>query len=654
MVKVTDLYLILKAYAAKINSPYIAIDTFLVFLEKYARQKSQEQPEWGKWLINTNTQFWSDFSGLVETEKCVLIEDSSGGQIYMPFFYTDMLREIYRDLDKDADMPFPNEESLGITIPENQIRIINLKADLGIFFKELKESTESKEAEEKEAEAEEDSLSEISGGGQIVKLIFPDDRPSALLLPAMIPQRLVEAAFLKARHYLRSRGNREFVLHKLTPHFQNKEKYLRDIIDQILIRPLDCLNTMKDSGDFSYVFWTYFCNLVKADISKRSEILNEDTAAIQAANVIEVCNGFYRDMAVKKREREIAFRNLELSMGKPPYHFTKEEILKFATDKGVLLLGMYSTSELESYIRKKTSESVDNELPEWFILNGEKGQQWFVRKDKYLTLCGKMLVNIFPLIKKTITKRWTVLLKEFKSEPAMEKDAEYEKMLGFYTKEFNPLLTAILEDKKLLWVFEETERLQGAVAVSLRFFKAGNLLPLSALYALPRRNMIADTKMLLPFWYSTPVLTAILAFFRRLFGKKKKKSVAKSLAAEEITESKVKNAKEIHIAAEVIKENLVPKGQSLDDYLAELEVRWNRLLDAQSRQNLNDDIQALVRDNLRKILRVHKTKRISQESLEETTRLLISSTPALRGLSGQDSLCLYIQLYMVKMLLNVR
>jgi hypothetical protein len=53
-------------------------------------------------------------------------------------------------------------------------------------------------------------------------------------------------------------------------------------------------------------------------------------------------------------------------------------------------------------------------------------------------------------------------------------------------------------------------------------------------------------------------------------------------------------------------------------------------------------------------MRVQKAKKISPESLSETAAALISRTPALRGLGGQDSLQLYMELYMVKLLLTFK
>ena len=88
--------------------------------------------------------------------------------------------------------------------------------------------------------------------------------------------------------------------------------------------------------------------------------------------------------------------------------------------------------------------------------------------------------------------------------------------------------------------------------------------------------------------------------------------------------------------------------------LKSYKIETNRLIDAQSRQNLNDDIQSLVRAKLRKMIRVHRSRKISRESLEETTRIIISSTPALQQITSQDSLFLYIELYMVKLLLAIQ
>ena len=641
MAKETDLYPLLKAYSKKNKSPYIEIDTFLEYLEKYASHKAQEQAEWEKWVGNKSVRFWSELSVLAEDDKCMLIEDNTGGRIYMPLYYTDMLREIYNDPDKIADMPFPSEESLRVTIPESQLKIVNLKTEMKEFLDPPDDSQPPDEVKKSDA-------------SQIIKLIFPEGCGSALLLPAMIPRKLMEAVMLKIRHYLGIRGNKEFVLHKLTPQFQGTEKYLRDILDQVIVRPNECVNALEKAGDFTFVFWNHLCYLVKTDIKKRDETLSEDMAAIQSAHIIETFNGFYRAREVKSREREIAFRNLELRMAKPPGFFTRDEIAKFTTDKGVLLLGMYSAHELDNYLKKMTTESKNNMLPEWLVLNGKEGIQWYIKKDKYLSVCVKQLINTRPLIKKELARRWAKLLKSFQKEAAMEKEPEFENLLSSYTATFNTTLAAMLKDQRLQWIFDETESAAGGILPALRIFKAGKLLPLSTLYSIHRRDMLAGAKILLPFWYTFPVISSIAAFFHRLTQNRKKKPVPESIEPEETSEAGTKAVYDLRGIAEAIKSELIPQGQTMKAYMDELEGRWNRLIGEQPRQNLTQDVQSLVRDHARKMIKIHKTKKISRESIHESVYRIINGTSALRGLSNQDSLCLYMELYMAQLLSTLR
>ncbi|MDR0876953.1 MAG: hypothetical protein LBN21_02785 [Treponema sp.] len=630
MAQSTDLYPILKAYANKNNSPYIEIDVFLGFLKNYSGRKAPEQPEWAKWTKETGLKFWSEMSGLVESEKCILLSDTAEGRIYMPHYYAEALQEAYRSIDNTADMPFPDEESLRITIPQDQLKFVNLGSDFAPYFE--KPDTEVL---------------------PIIKMIFPDGYGSALVLSPMIPRRLMEASLLKVRNYLRSHGNKEYALHKLTPQLQGKEKYLREILEQILIRPLDLITAMEAFGDFSYLFWAYFCALVKNDIKKKKEILAEDLAAIQAVYVIEVCNGFYKARAVKQRERELAFKALEFHMEQPPCHYAMDQIIKFTNNKGVPLIGLYSMEDLEKYVVKRTTESMDSELPAWLVFPGTKEMRWYIRKDKLLSLCAKLLVDTRPVIKKSITKRWMKLLREFWSEPAMEKDAEFDNLLTIYTKAKAPLLTSLLKSEKLLWVYEEASHNQGAIPPSSRIFKDGRLIPMSALYTISRKDILTDAKILLPFWYSVPVLTAIIAFFYNLGKKKKRKQQAgREIIVEE--EAEEGEAKDIRHAAREIEASLVPPGQTLDAYLTDLETRWSRLLDKNARKNLVEDVNSLVRDHLRRVIRVQKNRRITRESLSDMATGLVTHTPALQKLSGQESLHLYMELYMVKLLLNIK
>jgi hypothetical protein len=648
MTQTTELYPILKAYANKKNSPYISIEEFLSFLETYSARQAPEHPEWRKWTGETGVKFWSEMSALVESEKCVLIADTPEGRIYMPYYYLELITEIYHSVDDSADLPFPSEESLGIDIPENQVKTIYLEADLGPFF----EGPRDDAGVPVSLNPQDGGAAHTSSLSAIVKLIFPEGFGSALIPAPLIPKRLMESALLKIRRYLRAHSNQEYALHKLSPSLQGREKHLREMLDQISIRPLDCLAGMESYSEFTWLFWGHFCALVKSDIKKKKEILTEDLAAIQAVFIIEVCNSHYRARAVRQREREIAFRSLELRMEKPPYHYTIDEIRKFTNDKGASLTGLYTQEELEGYIKKRILESETGGIPDWLILQEKKGGRWYVKKEKLLPLCTKLIADTRPLMKKEISKRWTKLIKAFLTEAAMEKDADFDQLLASYTAVLCPALTALLEDPKLQYVYEETEQAHKVIPPASRIYKAGDLLPMNALYAIRRKELLADARLMLPFWYSVPVLAAIAAFFKKL-GKKRRK---KEAAEEEVVldEGAGEETGDIQKIARNIANELVPQGQELDAYLAELEGRWSRLLNKQARQNLVEDVNALVRDHLRHAIRIHKTKKISAGGLNEMASALIARTPALGSLGELDSLHLYMELYMVKLLLTFK
>ena len=628
----TDLYSLLTGYTGKIKSPYVVIKDFLSFIEKYAARKPAEQPEWAPWANNAGESFDSELPELVESGKCVFLEDKRGDKVFIPASCRFIIEEAYKDIDGLAAIPFPSETSLSLTLPEDYAKTVNLMTDMGIFF-------EKPESEN------------MPDPGDVIILQFPQTYGSALLLASMIPGKLMEVSLIKVRNYLHSRNNKEFVLNKLIVRMQGKEKILRELIDRICIRPLDCLSEMERSADFPYLFWTYFCPLVKNDIKKRNELLSDDLSALQAVCIIEVFCGFYRAKAAKKREIDAAFMNLEVQMDKMPWHYTLEEIVAFTNDRGVSLLDIYSQNDLEEYVRKAISDTINGALPAWLVVQGDRGERWFVKKERYLLICTKILIDVQLQVKTAIIKRWTKLIREFDREPAMDKDIEFEKMLEKQARAANPTLKAILEDPKLFWVYEELDRTPGAIPQPSRIFKNGELLPFSSLFALHRKELISGIKLRLPFWYSIPIIVSIIAFFKRLGRKKKAREQAETDEETVVTEQE---PSELRKSALLLETALVPEGRNIDEYLLELETRWVRLLDKTARQNLVDDVQSLLRDNLRKALKVYKLKRITEKGLHEMSDLLITRNPALQTIKEKESLSLYMEIYMLKLMLNRR
>jgi len=629
----TDLYSILVSYANKYNSPYIKIDSFLDFLERHAKTLSEENPEWLKWLKDKPIKFWTEISVLVEDGKCELLADTEDGRIYMSRYYPQLIQKAYQGADEDADIPFHNEESLRITLPETQIRPLSADYDFLFYLSEPQDS-------------------DIP----ILKIKFPDGFGSGLVLAGMIPRQLAEMAILKIRNYLRKGGNKEYVLRKLSPQLQGRESNLKDLLNRILLRPMDCYNAIEEGGEFSSLFWAHFCVIMKNDIRKKKEHLSDDIATIQSVYIIETISAHFKSLAVKKREAEQAFKDLENHLAKPPFLYTLDEILKFTNPKGVLLLSFYTNDGLETWLRKKTTESETDKLPPLLIVKGEGNEKCFLQKDKIPVLCVRLL-NIARInVKDALTRHWRKLLLEYRSEPAMEKNEEFEKTLFAYTKKLCPALTTLMEDLKLSLVYEELEQSESGVPAPAKIFSNGHLLPYSSLLLIQRKELLLDIKLMLPFWYSLPIITAIIAFFKNLGRKKKaRKASFENIEGmgEDILEEKDR-AGEIRRAAQELEIILVPPGYTLETYLEELEDRWSRLIDKQARANLIEDVKSLIRDSLRRTLKIQKHFKLTQDTVNQMAQNIVTRTPALASLSGRDSIIIYTELYMLGLLGSIK
>ena len=661
MAQRTDLYSILVAYSNKNNSPFIGIEAFLEFLGRYARKQSEEMPEWRKWIEDRTAKFWAEMSVLAEENRCELMVDTDDERVYLPCFYQDLLYDAYNKADEDADAPFPSDETLHITMPDNQAE--SLKCD-SEFISWLEENHYTAGSANKSGKKPGPEPSPAAQGGLpdtlILRLFFPESFGSALVPADLLPRRLTETAIIKIRNYLRKQGNNEFALRKLSPQLQGREFFLRDQLNRILIRPLDCYNAIEEGAEFTYLFWAHLCILARNDVKKKKELLGDDIGVIQATYIIETINSYYKSLADKKRETEQAFRSLESQLARPPYLYTLDQILKFTNSKGVLLLSLYTREELEVWLRKKITESVDNKLPFLLIIQSSADARSFLLKDRIINLSIRLMGEGRAKVKDAVIKRWRGLLLAYENETAMENERDFEKLLSDYTGQISPPLKNLLEDPKLLLVYEEMEQSgrDGVKSIlpSSRLFQKGQLLPYSELLMLRRKDLLEEAKYILPFWHSLPLISAFIIFFKKLTGKKKSPAPAVKPNTASVNGNMEAGDKTTGIrnAAEKLITLLVPPDYSVDLYLEELENRWSRLIDKKARENLVEDVKSLLRDRLRQYLKIHRQFRPTHEEIINLAESIISHNQSLSSLSGRDSLVHYSELYLLKLLETVK
>jgi len=631
MIEGTDLYTILVAYANKNNSPYIDIASFLDYLGKAGKKFSREYPTWQKWAADTAAKFWAEVPSIVEGGKCELLPEPGEGRVYVAAYFPEKIRGAYAHADQDVELPFPSEESLRIILPESQLKHLNSDFDLHSVMANPNDI-----------------------GAPVLKIGFPDNFGFALLLADMFPRQLTEIALLKVRNFINKYGNKEYIYHQLAAQLQGKEAYLKDQLEQVLTKPMDQYRVIGESREIPSLFWTHLCGLIKSEIKKKKEKLPTDVAVFQAVHIIEIVNAFFRSVTTKRRETEAAFKNLEAQLAKPPYLYTMDDIMKFTGPGGGLLLGQYTSEELSEWMKKKITESEKDELPALLIIKEKtKNEQYFLLKEKMMPLCARLLHDGKILIRNAIVKLWSRSIMNYETDYAMTNDKEFERLLAKVAEKLCPVLMSLFSDPKFLLIYQELDHKENGIPAAMRIINDGRLLPYSAVFLLRRKAMLLEARLALPFWYSLPIISNLIAFFKNLF-RKDKKADKQSSSNEQVTVGEKDNAGNIKMAAEELEFDIVPPGYTIDSYLDELGDRWTRLIDKQARESLMDDVKYLVKNQLRRRLKMEKKFEPTKEALNQIAYNTVINNLALSSISGRDSLILFMELYMVKLLLGVK
>ena len=621
MTQKIDLYSTLKYYANTMHSPIIEMRSFCEFIEKYAKRMVANQPEWAYWTTEARIKLQKDLPSLTESGKCKILSDNQKGFLFLPYYYADIIIDSYETPVFTVNLPFPDETSLGITVPENDIVTIKLEQD---FLSYLEKPS--------------------SNLFPIIKIAFLERYGTAIIVSSLLQQRLFEIALLKIAHFLHHDPNiLLFVQNKLVIQLSGREMDLKNMLERIVNKPEECLLDIENSGEFSSLFWTYFCALIKNDMKKKADLLSGDIAFIQAVYVLEQYNNFYKSKSLKKKGYEQAFKALDYNLERHPYFFSLSDILKFTNNQGVLLLDIYSKEDLEEHLKAKTTEDA-NGVGEFVIITGV--DQWFVHHSRLLPLCNRFIAETRLPIRKMILKRWLRLLKSFNQEPAMKNNEEFEKILLRCVKDISPPFFALLTNRKFALIYLQLEQAQsgGATAGSTKIFINGKLAPLSDLLLIKRIDILNEIKNTLPIYYSIPFLYKIIAFFSSL---NKKKGPEKKV--KDSSDKKSVNEDDIQIILKNAKATLIPEGKTLESYMAELLKRWNLVIDQKANKNLAEDVNSLVRDQMRIVFRIkHK---VTMDSIEQMSKTIIAKSNNLSTkIRDQESLQMYIKLYIIKIL----
>jgi len=565
---------------------------------------------------------------------------TAGGQIdsiALPEYFTEVLMAEYRRLEENPDIPFPDDDSLHMELPAEWVQAVSVETDLGSLI-----------------EVERDR------SAPFYRLIFPEGIRPVLILSPMVADKLLEHAVLKVRQYLRKGGNKDFVQNKLSYAFTGKEMQLKESLSAILIKPYDAIRDLRTSGsDFTFPLWAYLASYMKKDIAKKVDKNVEDWSNLQAIYLCEVYNNFYKGKAQRAAERETALKTLEISLRKAPYNYTIDEVTNFRDTMGRPLLGKYSREELEEWLKERTTRAAPGNLPEILMPVTSHGQRWFVAKNRVLPLVVRLLGEARASIRTSLIAEWKAVMEAYGSLPTMEDTDAYRKDLEERVAKGYPVLFVLISERIFSLVYNELRETPDAVPELDRFFSKGDLVSIDELLDLRRKNLVMDVRNLLPIWYTLPIISGIFAFFYRLAGKKRQRKGRYSSEEEARNENASGRSKpsagssdsriEFAAAAAKVEQILLPEGYKLDEYLSVLISRWNTLINPKAKADLTEDVNSLVRDYLRGLLRTLRPSNFTTERVKGLAATL-ADTPSLLKIRNHTAMEEYIRLYMVRLL----
>lgn len=636
----TELSVLLRLYANKQNSPTILISEFCDYIQKYARHYLQDAPDLVMYLDDTALVVQKELERLQDDAKITLGVDSKEHKtVFVPHFYIDRIVQRYRELDERTEIPFPLSTEIPSGFPSGFVKPVYITTD----FNGLIEGGERTNA-------------------YINQLIFPDDTPAMVYPASLSPEKLLDLSMAKIRFFLRKDESKDYIQKRLMLANPGKELTIKNHLLQFQTRPSESLSAFRHSGD-AFLFWSYLCSFIRQDFTKKNEKTPEENSLLQAVFITEYLNNFYKSRAQQDLMRETALKNLELAFQKPPYYYDMEGIQKFADSRGVPLLGQYKSADLETFIKERTGDESGASLPPLLVFKTDAGKRYFLLKEKVIPLVIRLCNDGRASIKDSLTRDWFAILRDFGQEEAMKSPAAFEKKIDALCKSNSPVLHALLRASFIPLLALDDSSGTGESMNGFKMFDHGRLLPLGALLMLDQKELLTDTRILLPFWYTIPIISSILAFFKRpRAAKKPARKTSKKIAEardderderDDMHRAAQQKKKELKDAVASIERRMIPVDSTLEQELDTQLDLWNRHIDVGIKENLTEDVNSLIRDYMKKTIKSIKASTFDRARVENLATVLVD-TPNLQKVKNKDALHLYVQLYILQILRSLK
>jgi len=483
------IFALLKQFAMKKKNSKLAFVEFIAFCQKYAEKFGGKDKEIERLRSQTGGEYSEQLNKLAAAGKVILQSNQQSiTTIEIPFYFADAIQRAYNKFEEKPELPFPTEESLGLTLPVTSVTAINIKSDLVSLLVQK----------------------DITDTG-IIRLLFPEDTSSLVITAGLLSHKMLEYSVKKIKIYLNYQKNGAYMQQKLKAIFKQRDLAIKELYNKVIARPGQAVNSLMEPTDFSFRFWAHLTSLIVQEFRVKDNIPAEEQSICQAAYLLGFYNVHYHGIAQKKKESETALRYLELRLRKQPYFFSMTDIYNLKDSKGVPLTRKYSKEALHDFLEQKLHINEGQNLPELIRLKTENKKQYYIHKEVLLPLCLKKIYETAREYKERYVEEWTLLLKEFKKSEIMTNDMAFFHSLETRLKSEDTLLHALLNFDILFLALEEAEVSYEVAEEAERLFdkKHRSLAPLDNILGLERKALLAEARMHLPIWKLFPLLNIL-------------------------------------------------------------------------------------------------------------------------------------------------
>ncbi len=632
MATTSNLSAIIRYYAEKQKSPFIDLKEFCAYVKKYAEHHVEEQSELVKYLGDPSGTVVAELQGLSEKKLVAIINANNKKTIVSITFLANKYANVYKDMMKNESIPYPQAADLPKQFPN---QVLEHKA-ASQYIPQIIEKENTKSP-------------------LLYILDFARDLPS-MLIPACVPiKALLDTAQQKVRKILKKDEFHDYFLKKLRSTNPTKEISIKNFYNHFVDTENYQFAEFQEGED--YYIWNQSLYYIRQDFEKIQDRTGEDTNILQAVQILELHSSYLKEKFQNETKRAEAIKELESALAKPPYFYSMPQILKFQDQNGRLLYGQYTEDDLKEFLQKMTTDGEANELPQLLVFKVESGTRYYVYKKKVSQVVVRLCNEAHDSVEKQLEDHWYEVLLDYEKLPEMYNASEFEACLHELIEKHSPILYALLNANfmNILSYENNEDNIEG-----FRLFVDGKLLPYSDLLMLKNSKIYSNAKSRLPFYYTLPIISWIMSLFNGR-SKDKKRATSSTLVTknpfeeeeEKKTDTGPKLSKTQALArnAKEISKDLIPEGSTLDRELNYLTKQWNKMISKEAYNNLTEDVNSLIRDYTRRVVKTLSATSFTRERVENLAKTLVN-TPNMQKIKEEKALTEYVILYMLRLVSN--